>query len=164
MQVAKAVGAGVILVGTEQDRERLQVASDLGADFCAGAQGMDLETALKSLGRERGADVAFECSGAPGAVAECLNQVKRGGEIVQVGLLGKAVSLDLDTVAFKEIHIKGTFAHHHGSWEKAVALLRDRKVNIGPLLSGEFPLERWEEAFRLFESRVGLKYLLCPSS
>jgi L-iditol 2-dehydrogenase len=123
-----------------------------------------MEAAVGRLDREKGVDVVFECSGAAGALASCLDRVKRGGEVVQVGLFGKPVGLDLDTVAFKEIQMKGTFAHHHGSWEKAVALLRDRKVKIAPLVSGEFPLERWEEPFGLFESRVGLKYLLRPAS
>jgi L-iditol 2-dehydrogenase len=161
-QVCRAAGARVVLVGAEHDGERLRLGEDLGVDAWAGAQGRVVEAALGALDRHKGADVLFECSGAPAAVAASLEWVRRGGEIVQVGLLGKGVELDLDRVAFKEIQVRGSFAHHHGSWEKAVALLNDGKVRLGPLVSGVFPLERWREAFSLFESRVGLKYLLCP--
>jgi hypothetical protein len=31
-----------------------------------------------------------------------------------------------------------------------------------PLISGEYPLDRWQEAFEKFENGVGLKYLLHP--
>jgi len=41
-------------------------------------------------------------------------------------------------------------------------LLEEGEVKLGPIISGEYPLDQWEEAFERFERREGLKYLLYP--
>jgi threonine dehydrogenase-like Zn-dependent dehydrogenase len=63
----------------------------------------------------------------------------------------------------REINIKGCFAHNHGSWEKAIDLLNLKKVDLKSLVSAELPLEKWKEAFELFQKGDGLKILLLPN-
>jgi L-iditol 2-dehydrogenase len=134
----------------------------LGAEYCVQIGEQDLHGLIYELTGGMGVDAAFECSGAPGALHDCLQGVRKAGEVVQVGLYGRPIELNYDEVTFKEIQIKGSFTHNRGTWEKAIDLLRDRKVDLVSLVSREFPLDHWEEAFRLFEKGVGLKYLLYP--
>ncbi|NIS59625.1 MAG: zinc-binding dehydrogenase [Proteobacteria bacterium] len=162
LQVAKAAGATVVISGTQRDEERLKLAKRMGADHCAQIDQQDLNSPIHELTGGMGVDVSFECSGAFGAVKDCLREVRKGGEIVQVGLFGNPIQLNYDDVTFKEIQVKGSFTHNRKTWEKAIELLRDRKVNVAPLVSREFPLDQWDEAFRLFERGEGLKYLLYP--
>ena len=162
LQVAKAVGARVVISGIQGDEERLQRAMKLGAEYCVQIGEQDLHGLIYELTGGMGVDAAFECSGAPGALHDCLQGVRKAGEVVQVGLYGRPIELNYDEVTFKEIQIKGSFTHNRGTWEKAIDLLRDRKVDLVSLVSREFPLDQWEEAFRLFEKGVGLKYLLYP--
>ena len=91
-----------------------------------------------------------------------MREVRKGGEIVQLGLFARPIELNYDEVTFKEVQVKGSFTHNRRTWEKAIDLLRDRKVNLKTLISKEFPLDQWQEAFRLFERGEGLKYLLYP--
>jgi L-iditol 2-dehydrogenase len=162
LQVAKAMGATVVVSGAQRDEERLKLAKWVGADYCVQIDQQDPHPLIYDLTSGMGVDAAFECSGAPGALSDCLQGVRKGGEIVQVGLFGRSIELNYDDVTFKEVHIKGSFTHNRRTWEKAIDLLRDRKVNLVSLVSREFPLDQWEEAFRLFEKGVGLKYLLYP--
>ncbi len=162
LQVAKAVGTTVVISGTQGDEERLKLANRMGADHCVQIDQQDLNSFIQELTGGMGVDAAYECSGAEGALSDCLQAVRKGGEIVQVGLFGGRIQLNYDDVTFKEVQVKGSFTHNRSTWEKAIDLLRDRKVDLTSLISREFPLNQWEEAFRLFEKGMGLKYLLYP--
>ena len=160
LQVAKAIGATVIITGIPRDKERLRVASGLGADHCFQVPEQDPKNLIFEITKGYGVDLAFECSGSVGGLNYCIALVRKRGEIIQVGLLGRSVFFNPDEATLKEIHIKGTFAHNHESWLKAIDLVKNRKVDLKPLISGEFPLDRWQEPFELLEKGVGFKYLL----
>ncbi|MBU1207917.1 MAG: zinc-binding dehydrogenase [Proteobacteria bacterium] len=162
LQVAKAMRAKVIITGTQRDEERLKVAERLGADHCLQINPQDSLPFISQLTGGDGADIAFECSGNANAVKDCLAALRKGGEMIQVGLFGHPILSNYDDIVLKEIHLKGTFGHNRGNWVKAINLLETRKVNLQLLVSGEFPLSRWPEGFRLFEKGAGLKYLLYP--
>jgi L-iditol 2-dehydrogenase len=162
LQVAKTVGAAVVISGTQRDEERLKIAKRLAADHCVQVDQQNPHPLIYELTGGMGVDVAYECSGAMGALSDCFQGVRKGGEIVQVGLFGRSIEMNYDDVTFKEVQVKGSFTHNRRTWEKAMELLRDRKVDLISLVSGEFPLDQWEEAFRLFEKGMGLKYLLYP--
>jgi L-iditol 2-dehydrogenase len=162
LQVAKTVGAAVVISGTQRDEERLTIAKRMGADHCVQVDQQNLHPLIYEFTGGMGVDVAYECSGAMGALSDCFQGVRKGGEIVQVGLFGRSIEMNYDDVTFKEVQVKGSFTHNRRTWEKAMELLRDRKVDLISLVSGEFPLDQWEEAFRLFEKGMGLKYLLYP--
>jgi L-iditol 2-dehydrogenase len=162
LQVAKSKGAEVIISGAAGDEERLDLAERLGADHCVHIEKQDLHALISERTRGMGVDVAFECSGSSGGIKDCLQGVRKGAEIVQVGLLGRPIELDYDEVAFKETQIKGSFAHNGGTWEKVIDLMKEQKIELRSLVTGEFPLDQWQEPFGLFENGVGLKYLLRP--
>jgi L-iditol 2-dehydrogenase len=162
--VAKAAGARVVITGTEKDQDRLDVAAGIGADYVVRVDTNKLFDLVMDLTSGSGVDTAFECSGASAAISDSLACVARRGQIVQVGLSGRPLETVMDPLALKEITWKGCFVHNHETWNKAMNLLENKKVDLGPLVSGEFPLDDWQEAFRLSEEAKGLKYLLCPSA
>lgn len=162
-QVAQAAGALVVLVGAPSDRERLQMGLRMGAKHCLVAGDPENQEILEELTRGIGVDVAFECSGSVSSVSGCVEWVRKGGQVVQVGLLGKEAGLDLDRLTYREVELRGCFAHNHESWEKALKLLENKEVDLMCLVSGTYPLEEWKEPFQLFERRQGLKYLLEPA-
>ena len=164
VQVARAAGARVVLSGTTQDKDRLELAQRLGADHIVFSDQQDVCDAVDLITGGRGADAAFECAGITAAVRDCLASVCKGGEVVQVGLTGRRIKLSYDDICLKEITLKGSFTHNHQTWAKAVALLSESNVDLGPLISGEFPIEEWQQAFDLCEKGAGLKYLLYPDA
>ncbi len=161
-QVARLTGASVILAGTSADHNRLEVAKATGVEHCLFSDQEGAAVEVVRLTRGGGPDVAFECAGARGAVHFCLNTVRKGGQIVQVGLSGRAFEIDYDLICLKEIEVLGSFTHNRDTWEKSIALLTNPRLDLSALVSGVYPLEKWDQAFEKTEKAEGLKYLLTP--
>ena len=162
LQVARAAGGRVIVTGTAQDSDRLRLAEKLGAAAAVQIDLVDLRDQIDVLTQGEGMALAFECSGVAPAMSDCLRCVRSGGEIVQVGLYGAGVLLDVDQFAMREISLKGAFVHTHETWTKAIELMAAGAVDLKALISGNFPIDQWKEAFQRSESAQGIKYLLHP--
>lgn len=162
VQVAKAQGARVLVTGSQVDAERLQTARELGADWTLDVSRESLADKVAELTRGVGADVVLECSGAPQAVEAGLLAVRKRGQFTQIGLFGKPFSLDFERICFKEIKVTGSLGSRWASWEMALQLLADRKVDARKLISHVLPLTEWRHAFDMFERKEGRKLVLEP--
>lgn len=163
LQVVKAAGATVVMLGTDKDDRRLSLARDLGADYIVNIQHDDPADLLRGLTVEGlGADVVYECSGAGPAASQLLELVRRRGRYVQIGLFGKSVAWDLDQLCYKEIIATGSNASVPSAWLKAVRLIGDGIVQTAPLITHRFPVTEWEQAFATFEDRAGVKAIIQP--
>ncbi|MCU1410812.1 MAG: Zn-dependent alcohol dehydrogenase [Rhodoglobus sp.] len=150
-QVALAQGGLVTLAGLEKDAARLAVAASLG---------IGTTTAVPD---EDSYDVVIECSGsAPGAAA-ALRSAKRGGRYVQVGIFGRDVSLPFDLVLYKELVVSSGFASTATSWRRAIALIEQGLVTLGPLVTRTVPIEEFSSAFEAAAAGEGIKTVIVPS-
>lgn len=161
-QVAKAAGARVLLVGTAVDEERLRVAQELGLTWSMLADKDDVAAAVLGASDGEGADVFVEASGAPAAARMGLELTRRNGQYAQIGLAGGPFPLDLSLLAYKELRMVGSLGQTSPSWTRALGLMASGQVQVGPLAADVLPLSRWEEGFRLFESKEGIKVILIP--
>ncbi|MBC2734761.1 MAG: alcohol dehydrogenase catalytic domain-containing protein [Desulfobacteraceae bacterium] len=162
LQVVRAAGGHAIVTGTARDAGRLQLAKKLGAEAAVRVDEEDLPLRVAQITEGQMVASAFECSGVGAAIGDCLTCLRSGGEIVQVGLYGRPISLDMDQVAMREIVLKGAFVHTSETWKKAIALMAVQAVDLSVLVSENFSIHAWEEAFRRSESGEGIKYLLSP--
>jgi L-iditol 2-dehydrogenase len=164
LQVARDAGGNVIITGTGRDQERLRLAENLGAQAVVQVDAEDLQERVAQITGGRLPTLAFECSGVGAAVNDCLACLRNGGEMIQVGLCGCSIPVEMDRIALKEIVLKGAFVHTRETWKRALALMAAKRIDLGALVSGEFGIDSWEEAFRLSESGQGVKYLLYPEA
>lgn len=159
--VAKAHGAKTITCGIGLDERRLACARALGSDVVVDVSKEDVVQAVQDATSGVGVDIAVECAGAPDSLNVCLQAVRRGGTVVQVGIFHPATfEADFNRVVLNEVKIIGVYGRLWASWEKSLALIADGKVRTDLLISHELPLSEWEEAFRLLESGEGIKVLL----
>lgn len=163
MQVAAASGGNVIVIGTSQDKARLNLASELGAFATIIIDEEDVQNRISEITRNAGVDVAFECAGVGPSANNCLKLLKKTGLFVQVGLYGKKVEFDMDLALTKEINITNGFASEPTSWERALRLLEMKKVNVAPLISTKLPLYEWENAIELVDNKEAFKVLFVPN-
>lgn len=99
-------------------------------------------------------DVAFECSGSFAALKACVAAVKRGGTIVQVGTLPhEPLPFVVNEIMVKELDFKGAFRWGI-EFDWAVDYIASRRVDVGPLLSGQFPLTDAVKAFALARDKT----------
>ena len=162
LQVAKAQGAIVVIVGTEQDSERLEKAKKLGADYCINLSEMNLFDEVARLTGSSGVDVVLECSGNAKAANDALLAIKKRGQYTQIGLFGKPITIDFEKISFKEIKVTGSLGSRRMSWKKALQLSAQGQVQLRPLASDILPISEWKHAFSLFEEKKGLKLILTP--
>jgi threonine dehydrogenase-like Zn-dependent dehydrogenase len=94
---------------------------------------------LEQTGGE-GAHLVIESSGAPSSPGVAVQAVRRGGDVVVVGLQARPVETDLFAVATREIGVHGTLAHICGEdLGDALDLLASRPL-AGLVLGGVIPL------------------------
>ena len=161
LQAVKNLNATVILCGITKDEGRLTLGKKLGADFIVNVE-KDSLNLIQDLTNGLGVDIAIECAGVKASLDQCINLVRKGGQLVEVGLFGRNIEVNIDQTIIKELNIKPSFTYRHETWERALKLLKENKIKTAPLVSGEFLLKDWEKAFEAVKENKGFKYLLLP--
>jgi len=137
---ARLAGARKITVTDVLDRP-LQQAMTVGADAVlrADRDGDKLTTPQF--------DVAYEVSGNFNALKSCVAATKRGGVVVQVGTLPhEPLPFVVNELMAKEMDLRGAF-RWGVEFDWAVDYLSTRRVDVRPLLSGQYPLQDAVAAF-----------------
>lgn len=137
---ARLAGARKVTVTDVLDRP-LEQARTVGADVTLRA---DRDGAAL---RDPQFDVCYEVSGNFNALKTCVAAVKRGGAVVQVGTLPhEPLPFVVNEVMAKEIDLRGAFRWGI-EFDWAVDYLSTRRVDVRPLLSGQYPLKDAVSAF-----------------
>lgn len=142
-QVARAVGATKVTV-VDVTRSRVEKANTF-----AGIEGLLLgEHGYDGMGEF---DVVIECSGAPGAIRESSYLLAPRGRIGAVGIGRSPLSeLDMLLVQSRELELYGVY-RYAGIYEKAIALLEARLVDVATLITHRFPLSEADLAMTIAE-------------
>jgi L-idonate 5-dehydrogenase len=140
---ARRAGADLI-VATDLGDFTLGMARQAGADVTLNmARNAD---DLAAYGANKGSfDVLFECSGAAQALAGAVPVMRPGGTIIQLGL-GGDMTLPVQAMTAKELSLKGSFRFHE-EFHTGVSLMQKGLINVKPLISHSFGLDRAKEAF-----------------
>jgi L-iditol 2-dehydrogenase len=162
MQVARACGGRVTVIGTETDASRLEIARELGAEDTLTIGEVDPVAEMLDRTGGVGADVVIECSGAAPAVATGLLIARKGGKYTQIGLPGRPVPVDMDKIALKELRVTGSYAQKASAWRRSLELMAGGEIRLTPLIGAVLPLSEWEEGYARMERKEGLKVLLEP--
>ncbi|HVR94393.1 MAG TPA: L-idonate 5-dehydrogenase [Casimicrobiaceae bacterium] len=144
---ARLAGARQITVSDVLDRP-LATATEVGADRTIRADRDADALAAPQF------DVAYEVSGSFAALKACVAAVKRGGTVVQVGTLPhEPLPFVVNEIMGKELDLKGAFRWGI-EFDWAVDYLASRRVDVRPLLSGQFPLQDAVKAFELAKDKT----------
>ena len=146
-----------------QDEERLVIAKDLGVDYVVNTQKDSVEELVNNLTDGRGADVVYECSGSAPGVHTGMSLLKKMGALVQIGLTKPTMEIEYSMLTAKQIKLVGTFGHKWQSWDTALKLMNQGKINADALISHRFAIDDWEEAFGVAERGEGLKVVIFPN-
>jgi L-idonate 5-dehydrogenase len=147
--VARYAGAREIAI-TDRIQAPLEVALRIGADRAVNVA--ETPGALGEISREIGGfDVALEASGAPPALVDCVESVKPGSRIVQVGMLSNA-TVPLGRLIARELELVGTF-RFYDEFAEAVELLERGRIKVDTLITEQVPLAGAKEAFELASDR-----------
>lgn len=158
-QCARAAGGEVYVAGAAADLAvRLPLAEELGVTPLDPSLPI-AEALTAAAGRH--ADVVFECSGSPGALAGAMAAVASGGSITFIGLFPAFVELDLSMAIRREITLRTSYIGGWGDYERAIALIATGVIRVERF----FRTYELDDALRAFDdarARRVLKPLLIP--
>jgi L-iditol 2-dehydrogenase len=153
--VAKALGASpVILTGTEQDRTRLEIGRQLGADAVVNVNAEDPIAAVRRITRGKGAHYVMECSGAPNAVNEAARMVSRGGRICLAAFAHEQVLVDVAYLVSNNIYLFGIRGEGRSAVRRAASLMAQRRFSAKLIHTHTFPFELVPSAVRYASERI----------
>lgn len=64
----------------------------------------------------------------------------------------------------KELEFIGTYGYVWTTWQRSLKLLGEGKIDTEALISHEFLLEQFDEAFRVTQDGTGLKVIFNPQN
>jgi threonine dehydrogenase-like Zn-dependent dehydrogenase len=111
-----------------------------------------------------GADIVLECSGAPSALQNSIRYVKRGGQIIVIGLHKTEVPFDFFWMLHWEVEMKGSLAYDYDEFKYVIEFLEKRRLLTEPLITDTIRLDELEEKGlkRMISSRDVVKILVKP--
>jgi 2-desacetyl-2-hydroxyethyl bacteriochlorophyllide A dehydrogenase len=156
--IATARGDGMVLVSDTLPSRRA-LASRLG--LRAVAAGEELRHAVEAETAGEGADVLFECTGAPAAARDMTELVRPQATIVNLGVFKKPTEVDLQAVNFKELSIVGSRVYSREQFEEAISMAAG--LPLDQIVTHTFPLEEASQAFEHFRQGADVcKILIVP--
>jgi threonine dehydrogenase-like Zn-dependent dehydrogenase len=137
--------------------EELELARRLGADDVVDVRSTDAEAETTRLLGD-GLDVVVETAGAVDALELSTRIAREGGRIATLGIAGQGRELTLpaDRIALRDLSLLGSVGYTSQTWARMVELVRERLVDLEPIVTHRFPLERFEDAFALMDDRTGV--------
>lgn len=161
--VARAAGAARVFA-TDVNDFKLDMALKVGANevFRVDRPGAE-EAILRATGGE-GVDAVLEMSGAPDGINMGLRLLRGGGWIGLLGLPKKAFEMEVTRdIIFKGVTVRGIIGRRmYETWYQGTALIRDRGLDLSPVITHELPLERFEEGFEAMKAGQAGKVILYP--
>jgi threonine dehydrogenase-like Zn-dependent dehydrogenase len=146
LQVARASGA-LRLIASDVSDARLDVAAQLGAETVLNPQKHDVVAVVQQMTRGRGADLVVDAVGAAETRHAAVKMVRRGGEVVWLGLHDDPTQLSGFDVVLGERKILGSFAVTHHNLRTAIGLFAQGKITLDPWVR-TFPLTDGVRVFR----------------
>jgi L-iditol 2-dehydrogenase len=158
LQVARLRGAGTIVVlGTEIDTHRLELALLAGADYVVNITKDDPKTLIDSLGDGLGANLVVDATGVSIALKQGLELVRPFGSIVKVGWGPQPLGFSLDPLVAKAVTLYGSFSHTWTTWERVLSLFASGKLDPTSVIGGVYELENWQAGFEDMEAGRNVK-------
>ncbi|MBS7248133.1 MAG: alcohol dehydrogenase catalytic domain-containing protein [Candidatus Jordarchaeales archaeon] len=145
-QVIRLLGCETVLIGKHP--EKMRVAEDF-----------NIEVANYIDPPKRKADLVVECTGRQEGVALAKQLLKPTGIIVAKSTYHGVANIDYSSIVVDEISVVGSRC---GPFQPALRLLSQGLVDVKPLISGTYPLEKGLDAFGLAEGGEAIKVLVKP--
>jgi L-idonate 5-dehydrogenase len=144
--------AGFHTLVTDLFDEALSIASRMGATDVINVRVN--ESRLAAYMKDGGYfDAALETSGNPLGLETCIGATRAGGRIVQVGIQPPGQSaMSVNKLVAKELELVGTFLSNE-EFRWAVDALAHGRIDVGPILTGEFLLADAINAFDVASDR-----------
>lgn len=154
--LAKSKGADVIIA--EYSETRLAMAKEFGFDRYILAKDIDLAKTLLEVTAGRGIDAGIVACSVNRVAEDLLKAMAMRGRLSLFAGFPKqdpVLKLDGNIIHYKEVSTFGAFASNRTQFEKALALIADKKISMDRIVTHVFPLEKISEAMEKMLDKQG---------
>jgi len=151
---AKLAGAGKIIMVSRKRKERLELARRLGADLTINMEEIpEIEERVNIVRKGSlsgyGADVVFECAGAPAAFSEGIKYLRDSATFCEVGHFADTGSVKINPcldILTKNIRIEGIYDNEPEQFVRALPILEKGEFPFAEIISHKLPLTKLKDA------------------
>ncbi len=154
LQLVKMAGASM-MIQTDLEEKRLNLAKELGADFTVNVQDEDPVRAIKGLTNGYGVDVAIEAVGSPEAITQAIEVTRRGGRLNVFGVSPQNAVWEVKPFDLysKELTITTSYRSPF-TFQRALKLVLSGKLKLKPLISHVFSLDEIVNVFEMLDRKL----------
>lgn len=161
LQTLRNRGASPIVV-SELDPTRRELAAEMGADIVIDpSEGDPVEIIREEVGE---VDVGVEVVGLVPTIQQAYDVTAKGGNTLIVGVPKQDATMEIEPfdLYYNDLDLRGTFALTRESFERAVSLLKQGRIDADTIVTEEIGLEDIPTAFERMENNEGLKKVVVP--
>ena len=148
--VADSVGANVVVSGLGKDAAyRLPLLDEQGIGT-VNVQATDLDDVVEERTDGLGFDLVFDTTGHHSGVEEAVDYVRKGGQIVVVGIPGEDSEIFMPPVVRGEIDINTSYGSKWKNFEQALRLMESGEIDIDAVLDTSYDIDEAGAAFEAF--------------
>jgi L-iditol 2-dehydrogenase len=160
IQLAKVKQVRVI--ATDINEYRLNKALEFGADTVIDANTYSLDE-FKRINNNRLADIVIVCAAARKAVEDADSSVDRKGKILFFAVPEKDITIPSVRFWRDEITVTFSYGASPADIQKAISLIKNRRVNVEKMITHRVPLSDIRKGFQLAsEAKTSLKVVVVP--
>jgi (R,R)-butanediol dehydrogenase/meso-butanediol dehydrogenase/diacetyl reductase len=154
---ARFFGARDVVV-SELAPSRAALAKSMGAtdiitpDIDAGTEGLSQQFGDVTGG---GADVFFECVGAPGLLQQCIELASFGSKIIPVGVCEQPDAIMPFLALIKEVRLQFAIAYTKDDFETTVAMMAQGRIEVAAMITDIVTIDELPEAFEALRTPSG---------
>ena len=145
IQTLRMFGFGTIIAvkRTAADADFIR---NLGADYCFNTENDDVRKETDRITENKGVDYVFEAAGNEKTINLCIDICRRNGTVVLVGNSAPQVSIPLQAVVTKQLHLIGSCASS-GEYAACLDMISRKLVDVEKLIGSRAPLSEGAQWF-----------------
>ncbi|MFB6119953.1 MAG: zinc-binding dehydrogenase [Halobacteriaceae archaeon] len=148
--VADSIGANVLVAGLSKDTEhRFPLLDDIDVET-VDIQENDLEARTEAFTNGKNFDRVFDTTGHHSGVEQAVDVVRKGGQIVVVGLPGEPSEVFMTPLVRGEVDLNTSYGSTWRNFEQALRLLENGSVDPEPIMDTDYSVDDPKTAFEDF--------------
>jgi L-iditol 2-dehydrogenase len=148
--IADSMGMNVLVSGLGRDTKyRLPLLEDQGIATINIAED-DLEARAESFTDGIGFDLVFDTTGHHTGVEQAVEHVRKGGQIVVIGLPGEPSELEVTPMVRGEVMLNTSYGSTWRNFEQAIRIIENGTIDAGALIDTSYSIDDPDTAFQDF--------------
>jgi L-iditol 2-dehydrogenase len=150
----------ICVASTRRSNARYELAKDLGATAVISTD-EDIPAKIREMNESWGPDCVIDCSGDPNAINEGIGMLRKGGKFIALGISHDTlIPFAFNQAVLSVIEMVFSATSSHDAWVKVIGILERNEKKINKVVTHQYPLVEWEEAYEKIANREAVKAVL----